>query len=121
MAARKPKPKSRGLILSTRYKGIPIRLDMRDLTVARLLQLKAWFGEPYSIPVELIRLIALNEAAAMMSAVWIGLQIAGKPIADARDLDFNFEEDFEALEDIEPPEDEQDPPTSDVEGTPTPD
>lgn len=120
MAARKKKPEapSDGVIWRTTFRGTPIRLTMRDLTVQRLIQFKAWFGEQYAIPTEFLRLLFLNEAAAVMCAVWIGLAKAGKPVEDARELDFNLDEDFEALEDIQPTKEKEKeaPPT---EGTTT--
>lgn len=100
-----------GVFWRTLFKGIPIRLELRDLSVQRLRQAKQYFGEQYAIPSELIRLLLLGEADAMTIAVWIGLQKAkkwpirqdGRDIEDPRHLDFNLDEDFEALEDPQPP------------------
>lgn len=98
------------ILFRTRYKGTPIRLELRDLTVQRLRQLKQWFGEPYGIPTELMRRMLLQECDGLTAAVWIGLQKAKKPVGDARDLDFNLEDDFEKLEDVQP--EKADPPTA---------
>lgn len=128
MAARRKKQEDAndGVLWRTKYTGpgaatggTPIRISLRDLSVQRLLQCKQWFGESYGIPTEFLRLLAMNEAAAVMCAVWIGLQKAGRPADDARQLDFNLEDDFEALEDPQPPaEEKKDPPTE--EGTASP-
>lgn len=121
---KKDDPVEDGVLFRTKYigpgaapSGTPIRLEYKDLSVQRLLQLKAWFGEDYGIPNQLIRLIILNEGAAMMALVWIGLQKAGRAVGDARELDFNTYEHFEALEDVQPKAGEKVPPTSDTETT----
>lgn len=107
---KKPEARTDGLIVSTMYSGpgaapggTAIRLEFADLSVQRLLQLEQWFGETCGTPSELVRLIILNNAKGMMALVWIGLQKAGRPVEDARTLDFNMGEHFEAIEDPQPP------------------
>lgn len=125
-AKKKPEARTDGVIWATTYKGpgaatggTPIRLSLADLTMQRMLQLEAWFGEACGTPAELIRLILTTNVKGMMAAVWIGLQKAGRGVEDARTLDFNLDEHFEALEDPQPPAKEKkaDPPT--VEETPS--
>lgn len=125
MAARKqkaPEPATDGVLWRTNYTGpgaapggTPMRIELKDLTVQRLLQMKQWFGDDYAIPNQFIFRLVQQEAAATMCAVWIGLQKAKRAVADARELDFNFDEHFEALEDVQPADEEKKaPPTSDT-------
>ena len=112
---KKPAPASTdGVLWRTKFRGTPIRLTFADLTVQRLRQMKQWFGESYGIPTEFMRLLFLNEVDAVTCGVWIGLQKARKPVDDPRDLDFNLSDDFETLEDVQPPEGEakKNPPTA---------
>lgn len=104
-----PEPATDGIVWRTTYtgpgaapSGTPIRIGIRDLSVQRLREAKAFFGERYGIPSEYLRLLLLNECDAVAVAVWIGLQKAGRPVQDPRELDFNLDEHFEPLEDPQP-------------------
>lgn len=105
----------------TTFRGVDMRLELRDLSNQRLRGAKQFFGESYAIPMEFMRLLLAGEMDALTIAVWIGLQKASKwpykqaghEIDDPRQLDFNIEEDFERLVDPQPPKGKGDkrPPT----------
>lgn len=114
-AKTRQQPVTDGFFWRTCFKGVAMRLELRDLSNQRLREAKHLFGEQYAIPTELIRLLLLREMDAVTVAVWIGLQKAkkwpfkqdGQEIDDPRHLDFNLDDDFEALEDPQPPEKEK--------------
>jgi hypothetical protein len=95
----------------TIFRGVPMRLEYRDLSNQRLRVAGQLFGEDYEIPMEFIRRLLVGNMTALTVAVWIGLQKANKwpfkqdghEIDDPRQLDFNIDEHFEALEDPQPP------------------
>lgn len=100
-----------GYFWRTIFRGVPMRLEFRDLSNQRLRAAAQLFGEDYDIPQEFIRRLLIGNMTALTIAVWFGLQKANKwpfkqdghEIDDPRQLDFNIEEHFEALEDPQPP------------------
>lgn len=81
---------------ATKYKDIPIRLDIGDLTLQRMREMKHLFGEAYGIPTEFINLLLRGDMDAMACAVWIGQQKAGVEVENPAEIDFSMN-DFKAL------------------------
>lgn len=100
-----------GIFWRTQFRGVPMRLELRDLSNQRLRVAGQLFGEDYEAPTEFMRRLLVGNMTALTIAVWIGLQKANKwpykqdghEIDDPRQLDFNIDEHFEALEDPQPP------------------
>jgi hypothetical protein len=88
---------------AVKYKSKPVRLNLGDLTVQRLREMKRRFGTEYGIPTEFISLLLRGDMDALACAVWIGQQKNGGEIEDPREMDFSLD-DFEAIEDPKPVE-----------------
>lgn len=79
-----------------KYRGTEYELDLKDLTVQRLSQIKQWYGKEYGTFNGLPTLIGELDAQAWACAVWIGQQKAGQPVEDPRHMEFSFD-DFEGV------------------------
>ena len=84
-----------------KYKGLPIRLEINDLSNQRMREMKVRFGPSYGIPSEFISLLLRGDMDAVACAIWIGQQKAGKEVEDPREMDFSLD-DLEVLEDPKP-------------------
>lgn len=84
-----------------RFRGTPQSLTINDLSLQRLREMKARFGESYGIPTEYIGLLLRGDFDAIACALWINQQKAGGEVEDPATMDFSLA-DFEKMED--PPE-----------------
>jgi len=102
---------------STKYKGTPIRIGLQDLSLRRMMEFRARYGEAYGIPTQFISLLLQGDMIAIACAVWIGQHKAGVEVESLDAIDFSMD-DFEPLPDDPKPKakgkGKTDPPTKEA-------
>ena len=79
-------------IWERKFRGQNLSLSLDDLTVRRMRQIKAWFGDDYGIPAKFISLLLMGEIDALTAALWVHGEMSGNPIGSPLDYEFNLGE-----------------------------
>lgn len=79
-------------IWERKFRGQNLSLSLGDLTVRRMRQIKAWFGDDYGIPAKFISLLLMGEIDALTAALWVHSEKVGDPIGAPLDYEFNLGE-----------------------------